>query len=184
MAKNKLSVSEVKILRHLAKYDPELAEELASSEEPLEEKIATELMFVRMIKQEKIKQLDLETLLATFDLWNEMMKRAIQYISSCNAFFMTNFIEQYAFIAKTVEERIKTENPPPDPRAMLVFKGLELLDEMKEHTKKLMSSTYNVCQPSQPIVEFYSEENKKEEADKNATKKRKKKSKSKAKAKA
>jgi hypothetical protein len=162
---DKLKVSEVKILKHLAKYDPELAEELATSNEPIEEKIASEIMFARMVKYQKVRELDLETLLVTFDFWNEMMKRAIQYITACNTFFMMNFMEQYSYIAQAVQERIKSETP--DPRAVLVMKGLELMDELKEQMKGLQGM-------NQPYLSFYSKEEKggEEGGEKKKTRKR------------
>jgi len=140
-------VSEIRILKHLAKYDPELAEELATSGEPVEERIAQELMFARMIKYQKIRELDLETLMVTFDFWNEMMKRAIQYISSTNAMFMMNFLEQYTYIAQAVQEKLRSETP--DARTLLAMKGLELMDELKDNIKKM----------NQPYLSFYNQIN-------------------------
>ena len=167
----KLSISEYKVIKNLAKYDPELAKELAVSDEPIEERIASEVMFARMVKYQKLKELDLETLLVTFDFWNEMMKRAIQYISSTNMFFMMNFMEQYSYIAQAVQERIKSETP--DAKTVLVMKGLELMDQLKEQMK-------------QPFLGFYGQVNKEEEVVKETKKKRGgkrgKKAKSKAKA--
>ena len=146
----RLKVSEMKILKTLAKYDPELAKELATSDTPIEERIASEIMFARMIKYEKVRELDLETLLVTFDFWNEMMKRAIQYITATNTMFMMNFMEQYSYIAQAVQERIKSETP--DPRTVLAMKGIEIIDSLQKQMTDLTSNL------NQPYLSFYKKE--------------------------
>jgi len=130
-----------KVLRHIAEIDPALAEELAQYDSP-EERIAEEVLFARLVKNEKFKQLDLETLLVALDFWKTIFDTCIKYLSTANVFFMMNFLDMYSYVAKAVEERLKLETP--SAKDVLVMKALELMDELKKN----MNNPFSLNMPN------------------------------------
>jgi len=132
----RITVSQAKVLKHIAEVDPELAQEIGLSDEP-EKKLAEEVLFAKLVKYERYKNLDLETLLIALDFWKTIFDTAIKYLSVANAMFMGNFLEMYSYIARAVEERLKIEKP--SAKDVLVAKGLELLDEMKKNMTALQN---------------------------------------------
>lgn len=130
-------------LKNLAQYDPDLAQELAISEEPVEAIIAQELSAWRLVKNERLKQMDMETLMAAWDFFKDMMKLALQMYTTANQMFFNQFLQQYEYTALAVQEKLKNQNQP-DPKALLTLKTMEIIDSVTEQIKKMQESLYNV----------------------------------------
>ena len=132
--KRKVTIRNSKFLEHLASVSPELAEELATMDKPLEQVIAEEVSFARLIKQKAVAEMDVETLLATFDIWNKIMERALQYFTNANMMFMMNFMNQYEYLQSAMAQRVQQDRMP-NPRELIAMKMLEVFDELKSNLR-------------------------------------------------
>jgi len=143
MRKRTLKIKGGEFLRHLATYDPALAEEIATSDRPLEQIIAEEITFAKLIKHKALAEMDIETLLVAFDFWNKVMERALQYFTNANALFMMNFLNQYEYVANAVSSKIGNNNNTPSVKEMLMMQVLQMINEARENIKKLSHISVN-----------------------------------------
>lgn len=165
--KRKVTIRNSKFLENLAGISPELAEELAVSDKPLEQVIAEEVSFARLIKHKAVAEMDVETLLATFDIWNKIMERALQYFTNANMMFMMNFLNQYEYLQNTMMQKASQERMP-HPKELIAMKMLELFDDLKHNllgfklTRKEEEEEEEESEDEEPEEEEEVEESKEE----------------------
>ena len=88
-----------KVLEYIYKYSPELAEELASEEDP-ESIIAKELIEWRLYKLSKIQEIDLPTLLVSWSILRDMFKFALDTVAVGTESFFTRFMAMEQYMAE------------------------------------------------------------------------------------
>lgn len=135
-----IALKKTVVLKNLAQYDPELAEDLAMSEEPLEQVIAQELAMWKIIKNERLKNMDLETLLSAFDFFREMMKLCIGMMASINQMYFTQFLQQYEYTANAVAEAIGTHERMPTPKEIIALKVADNIDRLFESIENMQKN--------------------------------------------
>ena len=128
-----------KVLEIIKEQDPELASEIVASDDP-DKKIAEKVLFARLIEYEKIKEMDLETLLVALDFWTRIFETAIKYMSMMNAMFMVNFLDMYSYVAKAVEERLKVEKP--SAKDVVAMKALEIINDIHDQLKQMQFNPF------------------------------------------
>ena len=157
--KRKVTIRNSKFLEHLASVSPELAEELATADQPLEQIIAEEVSFARLIKQKAVAEMDVETLLATFDIWNKIMERALQYFTNANMMFMMNFLNQYEYLQSAMAQR---QERMPHPKELIAMKMLEMFDELKSSLKGFVRTSNASVTPASVTPDEEEEEEEEE----------------------
>jgi len=95
------------VLKHLAQYDSELAEELLQAPEDVEDVIAERLSLWHKTRKMKMANIDIETLMVCFEFYNDLMKIALGFFVNANVMFMQQFMSSYAYIAQAVAEAQK-----------------------------------------------------------------------------
>ena len=119
--------SKNKVLKYLASFDPDLAEKITSEPEDLEEYIAEELKVWSLVKDEKLRQIDLETLMSCFSFFKDIMKISMSFYAGAAGMFFKEFMAQYEYTAQAVAEGLKQRE---DPRIRLVDKTCEIIDRI------------------------------------------------------
>ena len=130
-----LGVKRAKVLKNIAEIDPSLAKEIAVTGEP-ERIIAEEVLFAKLVKNEKFKQLDVETLLVALDFWKEVFNTAIRYLAEANTMFLITFIDAYEYIKGQLIEELKASTP--SGKDILIAEAVKLMGEIRENAKKLL----------------------------------------------
>lgn len=128
-------IRQAAFLKNLAQYDPELAQELATADEPVEAIIARELTEWRIVKEQKYKEMDLETLLAAWSFFRELLKMALELYATANTMFFQQFLSSYEYTAAAVQE--KMQRSTPNIRELIALKVLENVDRMFEKMENL-----------------------------------------------
>jgi len=125
-------IAHSRVLENIARYDPDLAEELASSPEDLETLIAEEIVTWRRVKNAALRKMKLEQLMAAFDFWKDIMKLCLGFIAEFNAVFFATFLQNYAQIANAVRARL-----PEDWMSKYVDKMFKYVDKTFERIERL-----------------------------------------------
>jgi len=124
------------LLAEIAKYDPELAEEIAEGSEPAEERIARELVFARAIKDQRIRDLDFETFLSVGEMWMKLFEWVLSYMARLNSIFLQNYTVQMSALADMF---IPPSPPPMDHKAILANELVNMARDMRESIKNMLS---------------------------------------------
>jgi len=92
----KRGIRKRKVLEYIYKYSPELAEEIATEEDP-ESIIAKELIEWKLYKLSKLQEIDLPTLMVSWSILRDMLRFVMDMVAQSTESFFTRYMamEQY-----------------------------------------------------------------------------------------
>jgi len=123
------------LLAEIAKYDPELAQEISEGAEPAEERIARELAFAKAIRDQKVRDLDFETFMTVGEIWIRLINWLTSHLTRMNMLFLQNYTAQMTALADMFIP------PPPqvDHKTLIAKELVEMAREMRQDLKSMMN---------------------------------------------
>ena len=132
MALEDRGVSKRRVLEYLAQVDPELASQVLAEDRDPEQIIVEDFRQFRLLKYQKLKEMDLETLIIAWSFFRDVIKIALDLVATSNEMFFNRFLMMYDVVARSVGEATESEPREKllDLLSSMVFNFMDKLDAL------------------------------------------------------